>query len=314
MRFGSPDQGDASLARRHQRGSCRPGAPAPPAPPAARRSSSVHHASQGGDGDRDPRGPRDARAGRDARRHADVHRRLPGRRHGRAAPRQPRLPARRAGVPGDAAGRVARGPAPRVPGVRRRQRHGAAVRVAARRPVAVPDAEHRDRVRVRLARPARRAGRARLPAGDARHGQRRLGPVRRGHRPERARPRPGRRVPAPAAGLRRSCPGRLPRRSLDDVQQPLLPPRVPGRRRSGAGCGGDPGRPAHLPAGRGRAAAADAHRRRQRRAVLDHRAAGRLVLRARARAGRGGARRRARRGDARSAGLDRDRQGPPLRA
>jgi hypothetical protein len=115
---------------------------------------------------------------------------------------QPRLPARRGGLPLRVPGRVARGDARRhrYPGCRSERRH-LDHRDAARCAGALPDTQHRERLHRERARPACGSGRRREPAQHPGHGQRPLLPLRVGHGQCRARSWRGRQVSLPAAGL-----------------------------------------------------------------------------------------------------------------
>ena len=141
-----------------------------------------------------------------------VRRRLPHRSDGRTALRPPRLPAGCRGVPQRRPGGVAGGDARGDGGGRR---HGLPPGRHPRPPAglgaAVPDRQHRHRVRVghprpRARRPDRRRDPARLRPDDR---QRRVVPVHHRHGPAGPGSRRGGQVPDRPGGLRRARPRRV---------------------------------------------------------------------------------------------------------
>jgi hypothetical protein len=126
-------------------------------------------AKEAKDGHGHPGGDHHAGQRRHSPRDIEVLRRIAGQEHRREGLRQPRRPARRAGVPQRHARRVAGCHAqgsPRSGGHGQHHRH---LRNAARSEVAVSDRQHRDALCHGLAGLEERAGRRRKPAELARH-------------------------------------------------------------------------------------------------------------------------------------------------
>ena len=206
----------------------------------------------------------------------------------RAALRPPRLPAGCRGVPQRRAGGVAGGDAHRDGGGRR---HGLPPGRHPRPPAglgpAVPDRQHRHRLRVGHPRPrARRPHRRRDPARlRPDHRQRRLVPVHHRHGPAGSGSRRGRQVPDRARRLRRADPRRVLRVGVAVADQ-LADPARPARRRQARRADPElPRGPARLPALPGGRSAGDGVHLAVREGVQHHPRQRRLVLR------------RARRGD-----------------